>query len=476
MPAAAPFADRGRALLAANAASAGARGAVACTARCAAAIGAAALQRGGNAIDAVLAAALAETVLMPPKCGLGGELAGLVLAAGDSAPRSLIALGPAAAALPAYVTRNGLSPTGPAAVAVPAAPAGYAALAQLGVLGLAAAVEPAVRLAQRGVIWSPLCARLAMQADGLLRRWQPEGCVYRPAAGPLAVGQIVRLPGMAALLTDFLDRGGDLFTGPAGDALVARVQAAGGVLTRADLGAARAEWGTPLSWTGAAGEVFTTPAPTYGGALLDALRASADRNYDADELPRLVAAAIACKPADPARPVLADGTSAVAAADADGNAAVIVHSNSFPQFGSGLVLPDYDLVLSNRPGRGFSADPGAPNAVRAGVRPAATLHAWMFAPPGAPALLGATSGGDHQIEWNAQLLRAFLLDPGADLGSAVVTQRWERVSADTIRHEDWAGSDGQLAGSSQVLVRLGSDDRGTQAAADPRLGGTAIGV
>src|SRR3546814_16859272 len=50
------------------------------------------------------------------------------------------------------------------------------------------------------------------------------------------------------------------------------------------------------------------------------------------------------------------GTSVVTAADGEGNRVVVVHSNSFPPYGSGVVVSEYDLVLNNRPGRGFALD------------------------------------------------------------------------------------------------------------------------
>lgn len=418
---------------------------------------------------------------MPPKCGLGGELVALVLPAGQDTPRSLIALGPAPGELPDYVRRHGLAATGPASVAVPAAPAGYAALAELSRFGLAAAVAPAIALAEAGIVWSALCARLAAQADDLLMRHQPGGCVYRPATAPLAEGDVLRLPAMAELLRQFGRRGAELFASPdgatdAGEALVARVRAGGGVLNTADLQRAQAHWAPAESAEFESTTVYTTTAPSYGPVLLDALR----RARAAPQAPlwEAVAGATATLPTDP-RGVLVDGTSVVAAVDADGGAAVVVHSNSFPQFGSGLVLADYDLVLSNRPGRGFSADPAAPNAVRSGVRPAATLHAWMIADPIRPALLGATSGGEHQVEWNAQLVSRLLADPDLDPGEAVLDNRWERVPPQ-VRHEQWEASDddraGALVGSSHALVRRATGTGALHAVADPRLGAVAIGV
>ena len=55
--------------------------------------------QGGNAFDAVVAAALAETVLLPSKCGLGGDLIAIVRPAGATEPEALRAIGGAPAGL-----------------------------------------------------------------------------------------------------------------------------------------------------------------------------------------------------------------------------------------------------------------------------------------------------------------------------------------------------------------------------------------
>ena len=76
-------------------------GVVCAAAPLAAQAGAAALRDGGNAYDAVIAAALAETVLLPPKCGFGGDLIAIRLAAGAAAPDALLAIGGAPSGLAA---------------------------------------------------------------------------------------------------------------------------------------------------------------------------------------------------------------------------------------------------------------------------------------------------------------------------------------------------------------------------------------
>ncbi|MEO3857952.1 gamma-glutamyltransferase [Acrocarpospora sp. B8E8] len=434
------------AVLAANAVAHGSLGVVGAGARTAAVIGAAALLDGGNAFDAVIAAGLAETVLLPPKCGLAGDVVALVLPAGRPAPRALLSIGAAARRLPGALATRPLPRDGGLSVGVPGAPGGYAALAALGRLGLDRLARPAIELARRGIVWPELCAALAREADGLLARHQPTGCRYRPAAGPLKAGTLLRLPGLALLLGEFAERGAGLFHGPAGAVLAERVAAAGGVVGRDDLAVPTAEWAEPVRQDG----IWATPAPTRGPALLAAL--AGER-------------ALAGGP-------IGEGTSVVAAADNEGNAVVMVHSNSHPQFGSGLVAEPYDLVLSNRAGRGFHPDPGHPDGPAPGRRPPTTLHAWALDTRGTgrPDVFGATPGGEQQVPWNAQVLGDLMTTGPDDLGAILTGPRWSLQDGARVPVEESASA----VRPAHVLLRL--TGAGLTAAADPRIGAIALGV
>src|SRR5690606_34402781 len=173
-------------------------------------------------------------------------------------------------------------------------------------------------------------------------------------------------------------------------------------------------------------------------ALLRAVAGAAPEAGAGDAYNRVLAAIAT------ARETLSDpgGTSMVSAADAGGAVVVVVHSNSYPRFGSGIVVPEYDLVLNNRPGRGFTPVPGHPNFPVAGRRPATTLHAWMVADgTGRPRLAGGTPGGDNRRPWNAQTLGQVVggcWSPGV----LVTSPRWEWVPADDgVRVEAGLGAD-----------------------------------
>ncbi|WP_395308468.1 gamma-glutamyltransferase [Mycobacterium sp. AMU20-3851] len=421
---------RGGNLIARRCSAAGRLGVVGTSAPEAAWIGRDMLRAGGNAYDAALAAALAETVLVPSKCGLAGDLIALTRTP-DGEVRCLVAIGGAAAGLADAVAEQGLPVTGGLATGVPGAPAGYQELASLATLALPELAAPAIGLARNGAAWSPLTYDYTVRAAATLRRENPEGVVFLPKDQPIPAGKWTALPGHADALTEFARVGAELFHGVLGDAMVSKVADRGGVITIDDLKSAYAQWVPPATAMIGGRQLWATPLPTHGPALFDALMGSgpvadqATRVRDARD--RLRASA--------GDQVGDSGTSVVTAADGAGNVVVLVHSLSHPTFGSGLVLPGVDLVLGNRPGRGFTDEAGHPNAPAPGRRPVTTLHAWAIGGTDAmPFTAGATSGGIQQVPWNLQVIER--LTSSTCIEHAVLEPIWEISGDGVVRYED----------------------------------------
>ena len=467
----------------------GPRGAVAAAAPAAALVGAEALRAGGNAYDAVLAAALAETVLLPPKCGLAGDLVALAWPRDCAEPQALLAIGGAPAGLAELAIHGGMQATGPGSVGVPGAPAGYLALAARGRLPLAQLAAPAIDMARRGFCWSRICSSLAEESAELVARHNAAGTRYYPGGCVIAPGTVMVLPGLAAALEALVaDREGFL-EGAVGEAILECVRRHGGVLAREDFSRpVHAEWAKATAGRLGGRKLFVTPAPTHGAALLRALESMTELT----QVPVAAVHAPVSAAVDWQKASLSDpgGTSMVSAVDGEGTMVSVVHSNSFPRFGSGLIVEKYDLILANRAGRGFSSEPGHPNFPRAGRRPATTLHAWSVAGPGAMRLQGATPGGANQMPWNAQTL-ARLLGGETDIGRLIAAPRWDASDAagSLVLEEGFEAAEIDLLRSSsqscQVIGRWGlhsamqiiADDpeRGLlAAAADPRTVGAAL--
>jgi len=469
----------------------GARAVVTAAAPIAAAIGAEAIRAGGNAFDGAVAAALAETVLLPPKCGLAGDLVALGLEPGAEEPEALLAIGGAPSGLADATAAGRLEATGPMSVGVPGAPVGYAALVERAVFPIERLARPAIDLARTGIVWAPVCETLAQEARALVAEHHPGGTRYHPGGVPLPAGQSLQLPGLAAALEEFASRGSTLLDGPVGAAIVDAVRSRGGILRLDDLASARAEWVAAAHARCGALDMYATPPPTHGPTLLDAVRSSPGDGEPAGVWNR-VRAAIGRQQATLGDSVLQEGTSVVTATTVDGGAVVVVHSNSFPQFGSGIVVTDFDLVLANRAGRGFITEPGHPNFPLPGRRPATTLHAWAVGDDDTGLLLmGATPGGVNQVPWNAQLLEQ-VLQGERHPGRLVTAPRWAWVSEEAGIALEAGFHDRQVQDlaarvpggirrttrwavrSAQQVVALGEGI--AVAAVDPRSGGAAIGV
>src|SRR5579872_72735 len=328
----------------------GLHGAVATAAPLAALVAVEMLRAGGNAYDAAVAAALTETVLLPPKCGLSGDLIALSWALGDEQPEALLAIGGAPAGLADLAAQGRMQATGPTSVGVPGAPSGYLGLAARGRLPLERLAAPAIELARNGFCWSRICSVLAAESAALVARYNSSSSRYYPGGQPIPPGAITRLPGLAAALEALVAEREDFLNGRVGKAILGCVRAHGGILTEVDLAtAAAACWVAPSR--GKLGDLplFVTPAPTHGPALLRALEGIHSASHvPAVEVYQHVMAAVHWRRLELADP---SGTSMVSAVDGAGTLVTIVHSNSYPRFGSGLIAAPYDLILANRAGR-----------------------------------------------------------------------------------------------------------------------------
>ncbi|MGO4422993.1 gamma-glutamyltransferase, partial [Streptomyces sp. MCAF7] len=122
-----------------------------------------AAERGGNAVDAALAAAVALTVVYPHQCSLGGDLIALVHSP-DGTVRAVLSAGAAAHDVDVDALRAAdrrMPAQGPQTVTVPGAVAGWTMLAEAhGTQGaLAATLRDAAALAEEGATVSAGLAR-----------------------------------------------------------------------------------------------------------------------------------------------------------------------------------------------------------------------------------------------------------------------------------------------------------------------------
>jgi gamma-glutamyltranspeptidase len=188
-------------------------------------------------------------------------------------------------------------------------------------------------------------------------------------------------------------------------------------------------------------------------------------------------------------PAARGDTVALVTADGEGRAVALIQS-LFHAFGAGILDPETGISAHNRGGF-FSLDPGSPNVIAPGKRPAHTLMPVVVEKGGALHAVLGTMGGTGQPQILAHLL--LQLWRGLPCDSALATPRWvlkpdERgdgtvvaaeaaVPPETISALRAAGWRTQTiaatqtdAGQAQLIVR---DAGSYQAAADPRSQGAA---
>ncbi len=223
------------------------RGVVATNHPLASAAGVEMLGRGGNAVDAAMAALFALTVVEPMMVSIFGS--GFVVvrdAAGVVTTLDNFATCPGAATetmfrpLPStteWLTEDDENRLGHKAVGVPGALAGWAdALRRWGALPLATVIAPAIRYAADGYPASAYLVKAITENVAGLGRFPASAAVFLPDGSPPHPGDSIIRRDYAETLRAVATSGPDaLYRGPIGEAVVADMAAHGGLITMDDL-------------------------------------------------------------------------------------------------------------------------------------------------------------------------------------------------------------------------------------------------
>jgi gamma-glutamyltranspeptidase/glutathione hydrolase len=254
---------------------------VASTSELASRIGADVMKKGGNAVDAAVAVALALAVTWPSAGNLGGGGFMLIrLADGTTEALDYRERAPLAASHDMYLDANGnvvkgMSSQGYRAPGVPGTVAGLAlAHKRHGKLKWSELVEPARKLAADGFVVNFHTARslsnkstidrLAPFAESR-RIFQRDGKFY-------AMGERFVQPELAATLARIQANPRDFYEGVTAKRIVADMQAHGGLITMKDLSTYEPNVRQPLRGTYRGYEILSMPPPSSGGiALLEML-------------------------------------------------------------------------------------------------------------------------------------------------------------------------------------------------------------
>src|SRR5437667_5969658 len=231
-----------------------------------------AFKKGGNAIDATVAAALTLGVVDGHNSGIGGGCFMLIrLADGTFVAIDGRETAPSAATRDMFV-RNGkvvpeLSLTGPLAAGVPGALAAYDyALRHCGKLSLKELLLAAAKIAEHGFpINRHYAERLAASAKEL-KMFEASRAAFLPEGVAKRAGEILRLPDLAKTYHAIADTGHDwIYRGPFATATAAWMKNNGGLLTAQDFGNYHAKLREPVLTTYRGCQLVGFPPPSSGG-------------------------------------------------------------------------------------------------------------------------------------------------------------------------------------------------------------------
>ena len=234
------------------------------------------LAAGGNAFDAAVAISAALAVVEPSGSGIGGGGFWLLHRAEDS--KQVFIDGrekaPLAATEHMYLDEQGeviprLSLDGPMAAGIPGQPAALAHLAErYGRLPLATTLAPAIRAAQDGFALDQHLRHRLLYRQKVMAG-NPAGDVFLVQGEVPAVGTLIKQPDLALTLLRLAVNGHDgFYAGKTAEALVAGVQAAGGIWAEKDLAEYQVVEREPLRGEYRGHTVVSAPPPSSGGAAL----------------------------------------------------------------------------------------------------------------------------------------------------------------------------------------------------------------
>lgn len=428
---------------------------------------------GGNAVEAVVAAAAAIAVVYPHMNSIGGDGFWLIHRPGYE-PVAIDASGVAAqlATRQFYQGMDAIPPRGPrAALTVAGTVSGWdkalehARTWSKSPMPLSRLLRDSIRHARDGIVVTASQEDLTRQklaglrdAPGFSEVFLVEGDIPRQ-------GHVLKQTALSTTLSTLAERGlGDFYHGSLALRIGGELEQLGSPVRTSDLDAYCAEFVKPLSVRLSDSTVYNLPPPTQGLAslmilgLFDRLgipttegerfahlhglieatkQAFRVRNHVVTDPGRL--------PADPAQLLTSKSLDAIAqkidmalalpwpepaapgdtiwmgAVDRDGCAVSFIQS-TYWEFGSGVVLRDTGITWQNR-GISFSLDPTDLNALEPGRKPFHTLNPALALFDDGRVMSYGTMGGEGQPQTQAAVFTRYAKF-GQTLQQAITAPRW----------------------------------------------------
>ncbi|MBT6094145.1 MAG: gamma-glutamyltransferase [Rhodospirillaceae bacterium] len=424
------------------------------------------LRRGGNAMDAAIAACAVQCVVEPESTGIGGDNFCLYSKGGSDEIVAFNGSGkaPMAATADWYLERGitEFEQQSPHACVIPGAVDAWVQLHRdHGTLSLRELLQPAIDYARGGY---PVSSRVSLDFAsqvGMISKDENLKRVFMPGGRTPAVGEMHRQPELANTLDAIARHGRDAFyAGELAEDMVTYLQGLGGLHTMDDFAQAKGDYVTPISTEFRGHQVWECPPNGQGVIALQLLNIASGFNTDNDpcsverlhmeiEAGRLAYQDRSFYVADPTqadvpvdamlsaahadelrsaidperaltdlpRPSMPNNESTVyiTVVDKDRNSCSFINT-LFHNFGAGLMAPKSGVVFTNR-AQGFVIEPGHPNCIAPGKRPMHTIIPGMVTKDGRTVMSFGVMGGHYQAFGHMHFLTRFF-DYGMDIQEA----------------------------------------------------------
>src|SRR5450759_1952613 len=411
------------------------------------------LKKGGNAIDAAIAADALLGVVEPTGAGIGGDLFAIIWSADKGKLYGLNASGKSPRSLKLeYFKNNGyefIPSYGPLPVSVPGCVDGWFEMHEMfGRLPIKDILQPAISYAREGFPVTEVIAYYMDKGTAIIRDSPNIKEVYMPNGKAPSKGEIFKNPLLANTLEKIVKGGrNEFYRGSIAHDIDAFMKTQGGFLTYDDLSRHHSEWVEPVSTTYRGYEVWELPPNGQGIAALQMLNilegydiasmgfGSSDYMHLFTEAKKLAFEDRAKYYADPvfsATPVSqliskkyaaerrklidrekaakiyeagkieAGNTIYLTVADRFGNMVSLIQSN-YRGMGSGMCPTGLGFVLQDR-GEMFSLAEGHNNVYAPGKRPFHTIIPAFITKNNKPWISFGVMGGDMQPQGHVQIV------------------------------------------------------------------------
>lgn len=490
------------------------------------------LQKGGNAVDAAIATAVALTVVEPTSNGIGGDAFAIVWDGRELHGLNASGHSPAAWDYQHFSHFGSMPRLGWNSVTIPGAVSSWVALSnRFGRLAFDELFVPAIEYAYDGFLVSPITAEVWHSAPKTYQGYPEFAAAFLPGGRAPRIGERFQYRAQARTLERIAETRGEAFyCGNLADKIVAHSQNTGGFISKEDLATHKADWVETISIDYHGFTLHEMPPNAQGIAALLVLGIlehwnTGDYPVDSPNSLHLQIEAmklafvdthqyvsdpssmdIECKDLlnpdylfrqaksidlkkahDPGHDIENRGdTVYLTTADAKGMMVSLIQSN-FGGFGSGIVIPNTGISLQNR-GACFSLERDHPNQVKGRKRPFHTIIPAFVTKDDQPLMSFGVMGGLMQPQGHAQIM-VRMFDYHQNPQAACDAPRWQILpnmkvgfeagfKSETLKDLNSRGhrikkiEENQWFGGAQLIYKLAD---GYCGASDSRKDGQAVG-